>query len=153
VTNRILQGEYGAPAISAGDVVDLPLLARKLKQPAKDDGVSKYLAAQLAPATLNLLSNYTGKGDVELREALAADLNRVIQGGRLYEAQRFTNVTLSARAARLLERNPQLRVIFTSGYSANIAGRELVLQKGQDFLQKPCPIDQILETVRRCLDS
>ncbi|MGD0259539.1 MAG: chloride channel protein [Verrucomicrobiota bacterium] len=107
VTNRILRGEYGAPAFSAGDIADLESLAHRLKQPAEDDGVSKYLAAQIAPATLNLLSNYTGNGDVKLQEALAADLNRVIQGGPLYEAQRFRNVTLSAKTIRLLERKPQ----------------------------------------------
>jgi CBS domain-containing protein len=107
VTNRILRGEYGAPAFSAGDIANLESFAHKLKQPAEDDGVSKYLAAQFAPATLNLLSNYTGNGDVKLQHALAADLNRVVQGGPLYEAQRFTNVTLLARTARLVERKPQ----------------------------------------------
>lgn len=56
-------------------------------------------------------------------------------------------------AERLRERRPGLRVIFTSGYSAEIAGRELVLKEGQNFLQKPCPPDRILETVRRCLDG
>jgi PAS domain S-box-containing protein len=56
-------------------------------------------------------------------------------------------------ARRLLQRSPQLRVIFISGYSAEIAGRELVLQEGQNFLQKPCPSDRILETVRKSLDG
>jgi CBS domain-containing protein len=107
ITNRILQGEYGAPAFSAGDIANLESFASKLKQPAEEDGVSKYLAAQLAPATLNLLSNYTGNGDVRLQRALAADLTRVIQGGPLYEPQRFTNITVSAKTTRLLERKPQ----------------------------------------------
>ena len=35
VTNRILQGEYGAPAFSAGDIADLESLANKLRQPAR----------------------------------------------------------------------------------------------------------------------
>jgi PAS domain S-box-containing protein len=56
-------------------------------------------------------------------------------------------------AARLLERSPRLRVVFTSGYSADIAGRELVLQEGQNFIQKPCLPNQILDTVRQCLDG
>jgi H+/Cl- antiporter ClcA/predicted transcriptional regulator len=107
ITNRILQGEYGAPAFSAGDIANLESLAHKLKQPTEGDEVSKYLSTQLAPATLNLLSNYTGNGDVKLQQVLAADLNRVIQGGPLYEAQRFTNVTLLPRTTRLLERKLQ----------------------------------------------
>jgi CheY-like chemotaxis protein len=56
-------------------------------------------------------------------------------------------------AARLRLLNPKLRVVFTSGYSADIAGQELALQPGQNFLQKPAMPDQILETVRRCLDA
>ena len=107
VTNRILQGEYGAPAFSAGDIANLESFAHRLKQSSEDNGVSKYLATQLAPATLNLLSNYTGNGDVKLRQALATDLNRTIQGGALFEAQRFTNVTLSARTLLLVDRKLQ----------------------------------------------
>jgi H+/Cl- antiporter ClcA/CBS domain-containing protein len=107
ITNRILQGEYGAPAFSAKDIANLDWFARMLKQPAPEDEVSKYLAAQLAPATLNLLSNYTGSADTKLQQALAADLNRVIQSGPIYEAQRFTNVTLKAKTLRLIQRKPQ----------------------------------------------
>ncbi len=55
-------------------------------------------------------------------------------------------------ATRLLERDPNLRVIFTSGYSGEIAGRELNLQPGQCFLQKPSPPKELLETVHRILN-
>jgi signal transduction histidine kinase/CheY-like chemotaxis protein len=56
-------------------------------------------------------------------------------------------------AARLLARNPRLRIIFTSGYSAEIAGRELSLKAGQNFIQKPALPSQLLEIVRQCLDG
>jgi CheY-like chemotaxis protein len=62
-------------------------------------------------------------------------------------------VTGRELAMKLQERNPRLRVIFTSGYSADIAGRELTLEEGQNFLQKPCPPDEILATIRRSLDG
>lgn len=107
ITNRILQGEYGAPAFSAKDIANLEWFAGKLKEPPPGDEVSKYLASQLAPATQNLLSNYTRGADAKLQQALAADLNRVIQSGPLYEAQRFTNVTLNAKTMRVLQRKPQ----------------------------------------------
>jgi len=48
---------------------------------------------------------------------------------------------------------PDLKVVFTSGYSAEIAGRELQLRSGETFLQKPFASDQLLETIRRCLDG
>jgi CheY-like chemotaxis protein len=56
-------------------------------------------------------------------------------------------------ATQLQMQNPDLKVIFTSGYSADLAGRELQVQEGQNFLPKPSPMHQILEIVRRSLDS
>jgi two-component system, cell cycle sensor histidine kinase and response regulator CckA len=56
-------------------------------------------------------------------------------------------------AARLQTQKPGLKVVFTSGYSADIAGRELKLRAGQNFVQKPCPPRRLLEVVRDCLDS
>jgi CheY-like chemotaxis protein len=56
-------------------------------------------------------------------------------------------------ATRLQASSPKLRVIFTSGYSADIAGPQLHLQEGQNFIQKPSSPQQLLQTVRRCLDS
>jgi PAS domain S-box-containing protein len=56
-------------------------------------------------------------------------------------------------AARLREQNPELRVVFASGYSADIAGRDLSLEDGQNFLQKPFSRHQLLATVRKCLDN
>jgi CheY-like chemotaxis protein len=56
-------------------------------------------------------------------------------------------------ARQIQAEKPDLKVIFTSGYSPEIAGRELELRSGENFLQKPCSPDQLLETVRRCLDG
>jgi nitrogen-specific signal transduction histidine kinase len=56
-------------------------------------------------------------------------------------------------ARRLEEDRPSLRVLFTSGYSAEIAGRNLELRAGENFLQKPFPSALLLETVRRTLDA
>jgi H+/Cl- antiporter ClcA len=109
ITNRILHGEYGAPACSAGDIADLESFANKLKlkQPGPDEGVSAYLAVQLAPATRYLLTNYHGGPAPELQRALADDLNRIIRSGPIYEAQRFTNIALSAKTIRLIESNAE----------------------------------------------
>ena len=107
ITNRILHGEYGAPAFSTGDIANLERLAARLKGPAPNDTVSKYLATQLTPGTQNLLSNYNGRADAQLQRGLAEDLSRVILGGQLYETQRFANVQLSAKTTRLLAEKPQ----------------------------------------------
>jgi FixJ family two-component response regulator len=47
---------------------------------------------------------------------------------------------------------PELRVIFTSGYTSDFAGRELSLKDRQSFLQKPATPKEMLDAVRRTLD-
>ena len=56
-------------------------------------------------------------------------------------------------ARRLVLENPQLKVIYTSGYSAEVAGKDLILQEGVNFLAKPFPIHKLAQTVRECLDK
>jgi PAS domain S-box-containing protein len=53
---------------------------------------------------------------------------------------------------RLKAEQPGLKVIFASGYSADIAGRDFNLQPGEAFVQKPFATDHLLETIRRCLE-
>ena len=54
---------------------------------------------------------------------------------------------------KLREMNPALRVIFTSGYSADAAGQRFQPDAGEEFLQKPVDMQRLLSTVRRVLDS
>ena len=56
-------------------------------------------------------------------------------------------------AQQLVAKRPGLKVIYTSGYSAEVAGRDFHLRPGEAFLQKPCQIPHLLETIRRSLDS
>jgi PAS domain S-box-containing protein len=54
-------------------------------------------------------------------------------------------------ARRLREDHPRLKVIFTSGYSADIAGRELELLPGESFIQKPFQPEDLLQMIQRRL--
>jgi PAS domain S-box-containing protein len=56
-------------------------------------------------------------------------------------------------ARRLRMDNPNLRAIFMSGYSPDMAGGDLEFRPGENFLQKPFSQEELLETVRQCLDS
>jgi len=56
-------------------------------------------------------------------------------------------------ARQLQGEDPQLKVIYASGYSAEIAGKELKLCNGENFLQKPYPSDQLLRCVHASLHS
>jgi PAS domain S-box-containing protein len=56
-------------------------------------------------------------------------------------------------AERLVERQPGLKVIYSSGYSYEVVRPELRLTPGFNFLQKPYHLAEMAATVRRCLDE
>ena len=56
-------------------------------------------------------------------------------------------------ARKLQAAEPNLKIVFVSGYSAEIAGRELQLRNGENFVQKPFAVDHLLAVVRRSLDG
>ncbi len=55
-------------------------------------------------------------------------------------------------ADELRSRKPDLKVIYTSGYSADIMGRDMG-RRDTVFLQKPYPPPKLAEMVRACLDK
>ena len=56
-------------------------------------------------------------------------------------------------AERLKKAKSKLKVIYSSGYSPEVIGKDIVLQKGQFFLQKPYDLQKLAVTVRTCLDG
>jgi two-component system, cell cycle sensor histidine kinase and response regulator CckA len=56
-------------------------------------------------------------------------------------------------AEQLWADRPELKVIFTSGYSAEVVGKEFVLQPGIHYLQKPYPPGTLAAKIRDCLDA
>lgn len=48
---------------------------------------------------------------------------------------------------------PDIRVLFTSGYTAEVLDRELIKAKDVRLLHKPIPPDALLKAVREVLDT
>jgi two-component system, cell cycle sensor histidine kinase and response regulator CckA len=55
-------------------------------------------------------------------------------------------------ALQLSRKNSNLKVIYTSGYRADIAGKDLRLEEGVNFLAKPFQIVKLAQAVRNSLD-
>jgi two-component system, cell cycle sensor histidine kinase and response regulator CckA len=55
-------------------------------------------------------------------------------------------------AERLRETAPQLKVIYNSAYSADIFSKEMSVEEGVNFLQKPYSLRVLGQTVRKLLD-
>jgi CheY-like chemotaxis protein len=58
----------------------------------------------------------------------------------------------SELAERLLQRRPDLKVIYTSGYSPGMAGKDTSMLAKRNFLPKPYSIGKLAQFVRECLD-
>jgi len=56
-------------------------------------------------------------------------------------------------AQKLKAQRPDLKVIFTSGYSAETVGKGSSLVGGLNFLQKPYRPNELAQSVRNCLDQ
>jgi PAS domain S-box-containing protein len=54
---------------------------------------------------------------------------------------------------RLLKENPKLKVIYASGYNAEITSKDFPLEEGVNFLTKPFQAQKLAQTVRNCLDK
>jgi K+-sensing histidine kinase KdpD len=56
-------------------------------------------------------------------------------------------------AERLQQDDPGLKVIYTSGYSPGMAGKDIALLEGFNFLAKPYPPSKLAQVVRESLDG
>lgn len=56
-------------------------------------------------------------------------------------------------AQKLLRQNPDLKIIYSSGYSLEIAGKDLMLEEGFSFLTKPFQTHKLARTIRHRLDG
>jgi len=54
---------------------------------------------------------------------------------------------------RIRAERPDLKAIYTSGYSSDIVGKDFVLHEGVNYLQKPFLPQVVARAVRKCLDG
>ena len=48
------------------------------------------------------------------------------------------------------KQQPAIRILFTSGYTADIIHRKGIVEEDQHFISKPVPPDTFLRKIRRC---
>ena len=115
---------------------------------AEDDpAVRKLVCAMLASLGYSVLSGTTPEECLELARThrghvrlLLADVVMPEMSGReLYQ--------------RLLEVAPELRILYMSGYTANVIVHRGVLEEGVQFLQKPFTRQDLAHKLRLCLEE
>jgi len=56
-------------------------------------------------------------------------------------------------ARQILKQKPGLKVLYTSGYSSEVAGKDLILEEGINYLSKPFNAHRLAQAIRSKLDS
>ena len=95
----------------------------------------QVLEAAGGPEALELVRSHTGAIDLLVSDVIMPKMN----GRELYQALR-----------QLL---PSLKVLYISGYDANIVSRHGILEHGIHFLQKPFSTAALAHKVRQGLDA
>jgi two-component system cell cycle sensor histidine kinase/response regulator CckA len=83
---------------------------------------------------------------LEILDRLGGDVQLILTDLVLPEGMNGRDLAVRAQSD-----HPEIQVVFMSGYSPELAGRQLELGPGQAFLSKPVTAELILETVARCL--
>jgi len=109
----------GVAMFSFSDIRNLGLFASRLRQPAGQDEVSRYLQSRLSPTTLKALAGYSSGPNPQLQSALVDELNHIISTGSIYEAKRFSGVVLSKDTTNLLTENASAPRLATSDLSSS----------------------------------
>ncbi len=63
------------------------------------------------------------------------------------------NINGRELAQQILVMNPQIKVLYMSGYTADVIAKRGILEQGVDFIQKPFSINELAQKVREVLDN
>ena len=56
-------------------------------------------------------------------------------------------------AHRIIQENPKLKVVYMSGYSTDIVGKDFPLEEGVNFITKPFAVHKLAQILRSNLDN
>ena len=141
------------PEFTGGDIKELPDFVNKLKVPqetaaspvtAPVGAVTLYVRDQLSPGTRQALAHYQGAhaDAAPLLTVLTNDLNRIVTGPCIYDAQRFSGIPLRARTRRLLAEEPP------AGDQRTLLNRLLLEDAFPEDLSRS-DLEELLETLQK----
>jgi CheY-like chemotaxis protein len=115
-------------------VEDEPVLREWVKEVLQTNSY-QVLEASTGQEALNVWDGQAGKIDLLLTDMVMPE-----------------GMTGRELAKQLRSREPKLKVIYTSGFSSDVAANDPEL-RGIPFLSKPFPAPQLTQLVRSCLDA
>ena len=115
----------------------------------EDEPVLRSMARDiLEECGYRILEASSGKDALEVWHQRAKEIDLVLTDMVMPEG--ISGVDL---AEQLLASRPGLKIVFTSGYTANEVNQEMLTRTGASFLSKPYTHAELAKTVRDCLDQ
>jgi CheY-like chemotaxis protein len=147
---RIYLPASSQPAEKIEPVVDTTLRSgRETVLVAEDeDALREMVVHVLKMNGYTVMEAASGTEAIEVWERASRPIDLLVTDMIMPGAIRGTEL-----AERLVEKSPELKVIYTSGYSPGIAGKDASLLAGRNFLPKPYSIGKLAQCVRECLDA
>lgn len=150
--------EVFLPSGTAGATVE-PLTSERAQENSCR-GNETVLVVEDEPGVREMVRTVLERNGYRVMEAAnGADAIRLVEGYEGALDLLLTDIVMPGGlngwdlGRRLLRDDPQLKVLYFSGYSAEIAERKIELSHQETFLQKPLSADVLLEAVRNCLDG
>jgi two-component system cell cycle sensor histidine kinase/response regulator CckA len=112
-----------------------------------DEPVRELASNLLAGQGYNVVQAHCGPEALEVWEQCRGQIDLLLTD--LVMPYRVNGLEL---AEKLWAKRPGLKVLFTSGYGADVVGENFVLRPGINFLQKPYHPQKLAAAVRACLD-
>ena len=155
-----------SPGEGAAFSIYLPLAARETQAPAPvrprhiSHGSETILVVEDEPALLNLATAILQRFGYKVLQAPSG-----VQALKVWQEHKdqihlvLTDMVMPERISgrslgtALLEQNPGLKIIYTSGYSQEMIDNDFVSRSGGYFLPKPYTPEQLLSSIRKVLDS
>ena len=113
-----------------------------------EDPLREMIADLLTSQGYKVLTARSGRHALEVWETAKHEIDLLVTDIIMPEGILGTEL-----AERLLAQKPDLKVIFTSGYSPDIAGKDISLMEGINFISKPYSIGKMSQLIRQCLDA
>jgi pimeloyl-ACP methyl ester carboxylesterase len=133
----IVQEEKADPLLKVDEIVDPTALLPKLQ--SGTDPVSRFIWANLRSAAREQLTSQASWR--QRRETIVEELNRLIAGSSIYDAERFAGVDLRAETKSLIDKRPLgadllrlNRLLLEDAYYLYVARNEAVPHSTWEFL-------------------
>ncbi|HUR45659.1 MAG TPA: PAS domain S-box protein [Candidatus Saccharimonadales bacterium] len=138
----------GRPEVPAAPEYRNPKESKTILVVEDDTNVLEFVRLALQTVGYTVVEAMDGLEALEKWSQHRADIDLLFTDMKMPKGMSGAELAENLKALK-----PDLRIIYTSGYSPDTFSKNLRLQEGLNYLPKPYPPPRLVETIRACLES